>query len=106
MPFLLTDILHPLEVDATTFACSQAATPINATTLSEAIAMAAARFGVRIVPHDPPKFFRVYDVPGASDEYLLVDIHVVRDGQILSPAQNLAFRLLESDIVDIGVLAV
>jgi hypothetical protein len=106
MPFLLTDLLHPLQVDATTFGCSQAGTPINAKTLGEAIAMAANRFRVRIVPHGPPKCFRVYDLPGASDEYLLVEIHVVRDGQILIPEQNLAFRLFDADIVDIGVLAV
>jgi hypothetical protein len=80
--------------------------PIVARTVGEAIAAAAEHFGVRIVPHDPPKWFRIYGMPDFTPEqYTLVDIHVERDAQDICIKQNLGFSLLESDIVSIGALA-
>lgn len=104
MPFLRTFIAHPLEDPRVASDPFLAGIPISAKTLGEAVAMAAGRFGVRIVPHDRPKWFRVYGVPDMEGEYRLVDIHVYRDGQGICPKQDLGFRLLESDIVEIGIL--
>jgi hypothetical protein len=103
MPFLRTLIMHPLEEQAAPV-CSEAGLPISAKTLGEAVAVAGGHFGVRIVPHDPLKWFRVYGVPGTKGEYLLVDIHVFRGEQMLCPKQDLGFPILESDIVCIGAL--
>jgi hypothetical protein len=76
-----------------------------ARTLGEAIAAAAEYFGARIVPHDPPKWFRVYDNPQDAIKYKLVDIHILRNGQEICPRQDLEYPLMEPDIVSIGVLA-
>lgn len=97
-------MMHPLEDLAGTSGGALACVPISAKTLGEAVAMAAGRFGVRIVAHDPPKWFRVYGVPGTDGDYLLVDIHVERDGQMTCPKQDLDFQLFESDVVSIGTL--
>jgi hypothetical protein len=104
MPFLRTLIMHPLEREPDAQVRSRAGMPIVAKTLGAAVAVAANYFGVRIVPHDPPKWFRVYGSPDCRAEYMLVDIHVYRDKQTICPKQDLSFPLLESDIVGIGVL--
>ena len=77
---------------------------MSATTLGEAVAIAAGHFGVRIVPHDPPKWFRVYGIPGDGSGFTLVDVHIDREGCEICPKQDLGFPLLESDIVGIGFL--
>ena len=105
MPFLRTLIMHPLERQPDAQVRSEAGMPIAAKTLGEAVAAAADYFKVRIVSHDPPKWFRVYDSPNCTAEYMLVDIHVHRDKQTICPKQDLSFPLLESDVVSIGVLA-
>jgi hypothetical protein len=106
MPFLSTCILHPLEREPGAVVRSRPGLPIVAQTLGEAVEAAEKHFSVWIVPHDPPKWFRVYGLPGYNEEqYLLVDIHVRRDGQDICPKQDLSFPLLESDTVSIGVLA-
>ena len=88
MPFLRTFVTHPLEDDVFPPVSSPTGMPISAKTIGEAIAMAAGRFGVRIVPHDPPKYFRVYGVPDVEGEYLLVDTHIDRDGRDICPKQG------------------
>ena len=75
-----------------------------ATTLGEAIAVAERMLAARIVPHDPPKWFRVYlsDLP--PDRYGLVDVHIQRDGDWFCPQQDISVTLLESDIVSLDPL--
>ena len=106
MPFLRTLIMHPLERQSDALVRSRPGLPIVAQTLGEAVAVAADYFRVRIVPHDPPKWFRIYDMPDSTaEDYMLVDIHVLRGGQNICIKQDLSFPLLESDVVSIGVLA-
>jgi hypothetical protein len=105
MPFLRTFIMHPLERQPSAQVRSLSGLPIAAQTVGEAVAAAAEYFGVRIVPHDPPKWFRIYDMPDyAAEQYTLVDIHVERDAQDICIKQDLGFPLLESDVVSIGAL--
>jgi hypothetical protein len=106
MPFLRTLISHPLEREPGSPTRSRPGLLIQAQTLGEAVAVAASHFGVRILLHDPPKWFRVYgalDQPG--DFYRLVDIHIRRGSELLCPKQDLSYPLLESDTIEIGTLA-
>ena len=106
MPFLRTLIMHPLERQPDAPVRSRSGMPIVAHTIGEAVAFAADYFGVRIVPHDPPKWFRIYGMPDFTPEqYTLVDIHVVRDTQNICIKQDLGFPLMEGDVVSIGALA-
>jgi hypothetical protein len=106
MPFLRTLILHPLEHQPGALVRSRPGLPIAAQTVGDAVAVAAEHFGVRIVPHDPPKWFRIYGMPDyTAEQYMLVDIHVVRGEQDICIKQDLGFTLLESDVVSIGALA-
>ena len=105
MPFLRTCLLHPREREPNSLVRSKPGLSILAGTLGEAVATAAEYFGVRIVPHDPPKWFRVYESSGDTTHYKLVDIHIHRNGQEICPKQDLAYPLMESDVVTIGVLA-
>lgn len=106
MPFLKTFISHPLEQLPDALVRSRAGMPIVAGTVGEAVEVASQYFGVKIVPHDPPKFFRVYGMPDATaEDYKLVDIHIQRDRQEICIKQDLSFALLESDEVLIGMLA-
>jgi len=105
MPFLRTCILHPRERQSGALVRTRPGLLIVAGTLGEAVTAAAEYFGARIVAHDPPKWFRVYDNPDLTEEYKLVDIHVLRNGQQICPKQDLSFPLLERDVVNIGVLA-
>jgi hypothetical protein len=75
---------------------------IEAGTLGEAIRETERIANVRIVAHDPPKWFRVYSSSGASSEYRLVDIHILRDDQEICPKQDLSYALLSNDIVRIA----
>ena len=77
--------------------------PLEATTLAEAVAAIERLFKVRIVPHDQPKWFRVYPASG-SPEFALVDIHIRRGDTTICPKQDLIFPLLPSDIINIGEL--
>src|SRR3954471_16889857 len=108
MPFLSTIIGHPLEQTGP-YRYSGLRTPagqrIEARTLGEAVATAERMFDVRIVPHDPPKWFRVYGIPGSSSEHVLVDIHVSRGSEDICVKQDLTFPLLDTDIVSMGMLA-
>jgi hypothetical protein len=63
MPFLRTIILHPLERQPGAVVRSESGLPIVAKTLGEAIESAEKYFNVRIVVHDPPKWFRVSACP-------------------------------------------
>jgi hypothetical protein len=103
MPFLRTCIFHPLEREPGSLVRSQTGLPIQARTLGEAVEAAAKFFGVHIVPHDPPKWFRIYGIPELS-EYKLVDIHVHRGKENICPKQDLLFPLEETDVVGIGVI--
>ncbi len=57
----------------------------------------------KFVPDDPPKFFRYYQ-DELSDDFVRVDIHVIRDGIEICPKQDLNFALAADDIVEAGVL--
>ncbi len=105
MPYLSTLIGHPLESAPGSLFRSRPGLPIEASTLGEAVSLAAKLFGVRIVPHDPPKWFRIYGMPESVAEYILVDIHIHRDGQDICALQDLSIPLLKSDAVSIGMLA-
>jgi hypothetical protein len=78
---------------------------IEATTLGEAVAVAEQMLGVRIIPHEPPKWFRVYGIPESRSEYSLVDIHIRRGKQEICAKQDMSIPLLDGDIVSIGLLA-
>lgn len=79
--------------------------PIHAKTLGEAIAAAEEYFQIRIVPHDPPKWFRIY-LPGApEEEFRLVDIHIIREDEHICPKQDLNYPLFDTDTIYIGALA-
>jgi hypothetical protein len=83
-------------------------------TLGQAIWEYERAFGVTITPHDAsagldlleaderPKYF-VYASTLASGEReeFLVDIHVERLGEEICPKQDLTFRLLRDDVVQI-----
>lgn len=126
MPFLKTDINHLLNrqkdsglrsgsgvgvghftasmLEEKSSALHSSEHRIEASNLGEAIAASAAFLGVRIVAHDPPKWFRVYRMPEPDEDYFLVDIHVLRGKENICPKQDLTFPLLDSDIVSIGAL--
>lgn len=78
---------------------------IEATTLGEAIGVAERVTNVRIVAHDPPKWFRVYAPNSDSPDYSLADIHICRGDVNICAKQDLRYVLLPSDIVIIGALA-
>jgi len=72
-------------------------------TLGELLRELERHTGARVVPDTPPKYFRYFTGPDAT-EHELVDIHVERDGQILCPKQDLDFPLLPGDKVIPGPL--
>lgn len=76
---------------------------LPASTLGEFLAGIEAASGIRIVPHDPPKYFRYY--PKDSADFYLVDIHVDRGGLEICPKQDLSFLLEDGDAVEAGLLA-
>src|SRR3954469_18810419 len=78
---------------------------IEATTLGEAISAAERLANVRIVAHDPPKWFRVYAPDSDSPDYRLADIHVSRGDADICPKQDIGYALLPSDTIYIGALA-
>jgi len=104
MPFLRTLIGHPLERQPDALVRSRVGLPIVAQTLGDAITVAAEFFGVSIVPHDPPQWFRIYGLSESAAGYRLADIRIFRDGKDVFPKQDLSFPLLESDEVRIGML--
>jgi hypothetical protein len=75
---------------------------IQGNKLGEVLANFGAISNVRVIPHDPPKYFR-YSEPSdsAEDKYWLVDIHVSRDGKEICPKQDLTFPLQPGDVVEI-----
>lgn len=106
MPYLRTAIGLPQERPPDSPARTPGGMLIEARTLGEAIARACTYFGVAILPHDPPKWFRVYQTPDlSSDHYKLVDIHIYRGEENICPKQDLDYPLQEADIVSIGALA-
>jgi hypothetical protein len=76
---------------------------IEATVLSEAIVAIENLANVSIIPHDPPKWFRVY---GLSDDpsYKLIDIHIQREHTRICPQQNLDYALFPDDTVMAGII--
>jgi hypothetical protein len=83
-------------------------------TLGEAIREYEQAFGVNITPYDAsaalalleaderPRYF-VYasTLANGEREEILVDIHVERHGEEICPKQDLTFRLLRGDVVQI-----
>jgi hypothetical protein len=120
VPYLRTAIGHPLEKafspllsvesDSSTLydpdiISPRPSIPIQAKTLGEAVIAAEEYFGIRIAPHDPPKWFRLYFPDRPEGNFALADIHIIREGKDICPKQDLSFPLLESDTVYIGALA-
>ena len=105
MPFLRTRLFHPLEEPADSALRSPGGQRIEATTLGAAVAVASQLLSIRIVPHDPPKWFRVSGLADYDGHDMLVDIHVLRGGEEICPKQDLSFPLFETDIVKIGLIA-
>ena len=106
MPFLRTFIGHELERDPDSAVRARPGLSIQARSLGEAVTTASEYFKVRIVPHDPPKWFRIYGWPGEPEEfYKLVDIHIRRGTESICPKQDLNYPPLDSDTVNIGTLA-
>jgi len=112
MPYLRTFIGHPSERNLDSFLQTKEGHRIEASTLGEAIRVAEQMLQVRIVPHDLPKYFRIHPVPEQSVHripeqtkiYRLVDIHLLRNGEDICLKQDLAFPLLDSDVVVMGAL--
>lgn len=84
---------------------------IAVNTLGEALAAYELRFNATIVPFagnpDDPhlaelKYFTFQGRGQAASS--LVDIHIHRDGKEICPKQDLNFRLLAGDLVEIGQL--
>jgi hypothetical protein len=105
MPFLRTFIRHPREEEQGAVVRSFPGLPINAKTLGEALVIAEEYFGVRIKPHNERDWFRIYGMPGAVRDYLVVGINIFRDRDRICVNQDLSFPLLDSDRVSISVLA-
>ncbi len=72
-------------------------------TLGELLEQVFEILGIRIIPADPPKYFKYFS-KGEAEKFVLVDIHVERDGIEICPKQDLGFPLLAADIVEAGVL--
>ena len=112
MPYLRSFIGHPSERESGSILRTTEGRRIEASTLEKALRVAEQIFQVRIVPHDPPKYFRVHRVPEEpihlvpeqTQIYQLVDIHLVRNGEDICLKQDLAFPLLDSDVVVMGTL--
>ena len=84
---------------------------IAVNTLGEALAAYELRFNATVVPFagnpdDPhlaePKYFTFQG--RGQDTSSLVDIHIHRDGKEICPKQDLNFRLLAGDLVELGQL--
>ena len=75
----------------------------QARTLGELLIEFEECMGTRIEPHDPPKYFRYFDV-GSLSNFILVDIHITRSGTEICPKQDLSFLLEPNDVVEAGVL--
>lgn len=76
---------------------------IEASTLGELLDKFHLLSGSKLVPHDPPKYFR-YFKRASSDDYVLVDVHVTRMAAEICPKQDLHFHLKPDDVVEAGVL--
>lgn len=76
---------------------------IEANILGEAIVAIENIANVSIVPHDPPKWFRVYSL---SDDlnYTLIDIHIQQEHTRICPQQNVDYVLLPDDTIMAGVI--
>jgi hypothetical protein len=70
---------------------------ISATTIGEAVTVAEKLFRARIVPNDPPKWWRFY--PEGEHGYLPICIHVQRGDEVICPKQDAEFHLLPEDEV-------
>lgn len=103
MPFLKSLTIHPLE-DAPGSLLRTTGHPIEAKTLGEALFQAGRLLNVRFEAHEPPKYFRIYGIPGWGDKFILVDVHIIRNGTEICPKQDLEFPVLESDIVCVALL--
>jgi hypothetical protein len=81
--------------------------PISARTTGEVLAEASRILGVRFEPHDGPMWFRAYGIPDFGDGYMLTDISIHRDGQMIypmRPQRDTSFAIQESDTVSVFVI--
>jgi len=72
-------------------------------TLGEILIDLENKTGIYIVPHDTPKYFKYFQNRQSSD-FMLVDIHIRRQGEEICPKQDLMFPLLSDDVVEAGML--
>lgn len=77
---------------------------IDALTVGELFEKYETITGARVMPHEPPKYFLYYPEHG-SEKCMLVDVHVVREGESICVKQDLSFSLLPDDKVVLGPLA-
>lgn len=101
--FYSHDFPRPVHHQAAPEPAEPAGLEIPASTLGELLAGLEAAHGIRVVPHDPPKYFRYYP-RGSSNEFHLVDIHVCRGDLVICPKQDLAFPLEDADTIEAGPL--
>ncbi|WP_339092992.1 hypothetical protein [Variovorax paradoxus] len=77
---------------------------LSCTNIAEMLEQVEMETGAYVVPHDPPKYFR-YHLSRSDPNFVLVDIHVTRDGKEICVKQDISFPLLPSDKVMFGHLA-
>ncbi|WP_426169033.1 MoaD/ThiS family protein [Pseudoduganella sp. R-34] len=75
----------------------------EATTLGGLLEEYESSTGFCFALHDPPKYFRYFG-NDFKPEFILVDIHVMRNGIEICPKQALDFPLEPNDVVEAGVL--
>ncbi|BBB64394.1 hypothetical protein UNDYM_0141 [Undibacterium sp. YM2] len=72
-------------------------------TLGELLVNLERKTGIFVIPNDEPKYFKYFNTRQSS-EFMLVDIHITRGGEVICPKQDLDFVLLPTDKVDAGLL--
>ena len=104
MPRFYSHDFPRIQLDERSASCELPGVEVVGATLGEFLSTLERATGIRVSPHDPPKYFRYYST-STPDQYLLVDVHIEREGVELCPKQDLAFQLEPGDIVSAGVLA-
>jgi hypothetical protein len=78
---------------------------LSGSTLGELLASLEQATGDRVIPDNGSEKYFLYFSGRAAGNPMLVDIHILRDGQEICPKQDLSFALLDSDKVVAGPLA-
>ncbi len=72
-------------------------------TLGELLIDLENKTGIYVIPDDALKYFKYFQ-NRQSSEFMLVDIHVRRNGEEICPKQDLMFPLFLDDTVEAGML--